>query len=88
MWKILVGLLGSFVLSAAFAGVAFAATPASQKVPMALDVAKLRPFSEEATYMSLAGYFRYLLHLATGQWISYGDAAQKVQSLVMSGPGS
>ncbi len=74
MRKIIIGLIGSFLISAVFADVASASTP---KLP---NVVRLRPFSGEADYMSLPGYLRYLLHLQTGQWLTYKDAAQKVQS--------
>jgi len=88
MRKIILGLLGSFVLSTVLAGVASAATPATPTPPTVANVVKLRPFSTESAYMSLPGYFRYLLHLASGQWLSYKDAAQAIQSVLMSGPGS
>lgn len=85
MRKIVLGLLGSLVLSTVFAGVASAASPT---IPTVANVAKMRSFSAESDYMSLPGYFRYLSHLASGQWLTYADAAQAVQSVLMSGPGS
>lgn len=88
MRKVLLGLFGSLVLSLVTAGAASAATPSTSTVPMAADMAKLRPFSAEASYMSLPGYFRYLLHLATGQWLTYEDAVHKVQGAVTNAQGS
>jgi hypothetical protein len=88
MRKIVLGLLGSLVLSAVFAGVASAASSATPTIPTVSNVAKMRSFSPESDYMSLPGYFRYLSHLASGQWLTYKDAAQAVQSVLMSGPGS
>jgi hypothetical protein len=88
MRKVVLGLLGSLVLSTVFAGVASAASPATPAIPTVANVAKMRAFSPESDYMSLAGYFRYVSHLASGQWLTYADAAQAVQSVLMSGPGS
>lgn len=88
MRKIVLGLLGFFMLSMVFTGVASAAAPATSTPPALANVAKLRSFSPEADYMSLPGYFRYISHLVSGQWLSYKDAAQAVQSVLMSGPGS
>ncbi len=84
MRKIILGFLGSCVLSMLFAGVAFAAAPATPTPPPIAKVVDLRPFSGESTYMSLPGYFRYISHLASGQWLTYKDAAEAVQSLLMS----
>ncbi len=86
MRKIVLGLLGSFVLSTVFAGVASAAAPATPTLPTVANVAKMRPFSAESDYMSLPGFFRYLSHLASGQWLTYKDAAQVVQSVAVGGP--
>lgn len=88
MRKIVLGLLGSLVLSTVLAGVASAASPATPTLPAIANVAKMRSFSSEADYMSLPGYFRYLSHLASGQWLTYKDAAQALQTVLMSGPGS
>jgi hypothetical protein len=84
MRKIILGFLGSCVLSMLFAGVVFAAAPAPPTSPPVAKVVDLRPFSGESTYMSLPGYFRYISHLASGQWLTYKDAAEAVQSLLMS----
>ena len=88
MRKIVLGLLGSLVLSIVSAGVASAASPPTPTIPTVANVAKMRSFSSEAAYMSLPGYFRYLSHLASGQWLTYKDAAQALQSVLMSGPGT
>jgi hypothetical protein len=82
-------------LVAVFSGVAFAQTypvqtpPATQpsqpgtgqsvspgQVP---TVSNLKPFSAEADFMSLAGYLRYLMHQATGQWVTYAEATRVVK---------
>ncbi len=84
MRKMILGFLGSCVLSMMFAGMAFAAPPATPTPPTVVKVVELRPFSGESTYMSLPGYFRYISHLASGQWLTYKDAAEAVQSLLMS----
>jgi hypothetical protein len=42
-------------------------------------VANLKPFSAEADFMSLAGYLRYLMHQATGQWVTYAEATRVVK---------
>ena len=42
-------------------------------------VSNLKPFSAEADYMSLAGYLRYLMHQATGQWVTYAEATRVVK---------
>jgi hypothetical protein len=42
-------------------------------------VANLKPFSAEADYMSLAGYLRYLMHQASGQWVTYAEATRVVK---------
>ncbi|MBI3929891.1 MAG: hypothetical protein HY319_30410 [Armatimonadetes bacterium] len=39
-----------------------------------INVAALEPFSPEANYMSLPGYYRYLTYIDTGVWLSYGEA--------------
>lgn len=82
-------------LVAVFSGAAFAQTypvqtpPATQpsqpgtgqsvspgQVP---TVSNLKPFSAEADFMSLAGYLRYLMHQATGQWVTYAEATRVVK---------
>ena len=42
-------------------------------------VANLKPFSAEADFMSLPGYLRYLMHQATGQWVTYAEATRVVK---------
>lgn len=42
-------------------------------------VGNLKPFSAAAHYMSLPGYLRYLTHLQTGHWVTYGEAARVVK---------
>ncbi len=84
MRKMILGFVGSCVLSMMFAGVAFAAAPATPTPPNVANVADLRSFSVESAYMSLPGYFRYISHLASGHWLTYKDAAEAVQSLLMS----
>ena len=68
--KLAVIVLGVIVLSAAFVGVASA-----QQYP---NVSNLTPFSPETNFMSLPGYFRYLNHQATGQWLTFAEAARIV----------
>ncbi len=43
------------------------------------SVANLKPFSIEANFMSLPGYFRYLMHQQTGQWMTYAEAQRAVK---------
>ena len=43
------------------------------------NIAGLKPFSPEADFMSLAGYLRYLMHQATGQWVTYAEAKRAAQ---------
>ena len=68
--KLAVIVLGVIVLSAAFVGVASA-----QQYP---NVSNLTPFSPETNFMSLAGYFRYLSHQTTGQWLTFAEAERIV----------
>ena len=42
-------------------------------------VSNLKPFSAEADFMSLPGYLRYLMHQATGQWVTYAEATRVVK---------
>jgi len=46
----------------------------------AQSVAGLKPFSEAANYMSLAGYLRLLILRQEGRWISREEAEGKVRA--------
>jgi len=43
------------------------------------NVAHLRPFSPETNFMSLPGYLRWLMHEASGTWITYQEAERVVK---------
>lgn len=43
------------------------------------NVAGLRPFSPETNFMSMPGYLRWLVHQASGTWITYAEARRIVQ---------
>lgn len=43
------------------------------------NVAGLRPFSPETNFMSLPGYLRWLVHQASGTWITYAEASRVVE---------
>lgn len=43
------------------------------------NVANLRPWSPEANFMSLPGYLRWLVHQASGNWITLAEATRVVQ---------
>jgi len=43
------------------------------------NVQGLRPFTEEARYMSLPGYLRWQYHEDTGTWLTYGQAVAYVR---------
>ena len=43
------------------------------------NVKKLKPFSAETAYMSLAGYLRYLTHQQTSQWATRLEAERSVR---------
>jgi len=68
--KLAVIVLGVLVLSTAFVGVASA-----QQYPRVIN---LSPFTAETSFMSLPGYFRYLNHQATGQWLTLAEATRLV----------
>ncbi len=68
--RTLVVVILSVVLFSALSGVASA-----QQYP---NVANLRPFTAEASYMSLAGYLRYLTYQQTNQWMTYDEASRIV----------
>jgi len=40
---------------------------------------KLKPYSAEANYMSLAGYVRYVIYRQTGQWLGLPEATRIVR---------
>lgn len=42
------------------------------------NVANLKPFSAETSFMSLPGYLRWLVFQQSGQWITYAEAARVV----------
>lgn len=42
-------------------------------------VAKLKPFTAEANYMSLPGYLRYLVHQQSSQWLTHDEATRVVK---------
>jgi hypothetical protein len=73
MRKIVMLALGVVFLSTAFAGVASAQTTGQYP-----NVASLKPFTAEATYMSLPGYLRYLVHQQTSQWLTRPEAVRIV----------
>lgn len=51
------------------------------------NVANLKPFSAETSFMSLPGYLRWLVFQQTGQWITYAEAARVVaEQLRTAGP--
>jgi len=70
MQKLALIVLGVALLSMAFVGVASA-----QQYPR---VTNLIPFTAESSFMSLPGYFRYLNHQATGQWLTLAEATRLV----------
>ena len=70
MQKLAVIVLGVALLSTAFVGVASA-----QQYPRVIN---LSPFTAETSFMSLPGYFRYLNHQATGQWLTLAEATRLV----------
>lgn len=43
------------------------------------NVAGLTPFSPETNFMSLPGYLRWLVHQASGTWITYAEANRIVE---------
>jgi hypothetical protein len=43
------------------------------------NVAGLKPFSPETNFMSLPGYLRWLVHQASGTWITYAEAKRIVE---------
>ena len=75
MRKIAMVALGVVILSTAFAGVALAQTPTTGQYP---NVANLKPFTAEATYMSLPGYLRYVVYQQTNQWLTRPEAVRIV----------
>lgn len=62
---------------------AVAIVPAfAQEVP---NVATLKPFSAETSFMSLPGYLRWLLFQQTSEWITYEEAARMVNEQLQAG---
>lgn len=51
--------------------------PAGTPGPYA-DVKNLKPFGAETSYMSLAGYLRYVTHQRTSQWLTRLEAERIV----------
>lgn len=43
------------------------------------NVSNLKPFSQEADFMSLAGYLRYLVYQQSSQWLTRGEAVRVVR---------
>jgi hypothetical protein len=68
--KTLIAMLGLVVLASMAPGPAWA-----QAYP---NVANLKPYSEQTSNMSLAGYLRYIYHEMSGQWLSWQDAERIV----------
>jgi hypothetical protein len=86
MRKILMLALGVVILSSAFSGVALAQTttpaptaPAPATTGQYPSVATLKPFTAEASYMSLPGYLRYLVFQQTSQWLTRPEAERIVK---------
>ena len=52
--------------------------PAGTPGPYA-NVKNLKPFSAETSYMSLAGYLRYVTHQKTSQWLTRLEAERIVR---------
>lgn len=50
-------------------------------VILSLNVANLHPYSAEARYMSLVGYYRILVHTQTGVWMTHKAADRLVNQL-------
>ncbi len=50
-------------------------------VVIALNVTNLHPYTAETRYMSLAGYYRALVHTQTGVWMTYEAADRLVKQL-------
>lgn len=72
--------LKPFALSLVAIGALFAGQPATaQDQP---QVAYLKPFSAEANYMSLPGYFRYLVWERDGIWLSRAEAVALVNNQI------
>ena len=63
---------------------AFAAPQAKADV----NVVGLRPFSPEANYMSLAGFYRFRTLVDTGVWISRDQAVERVNEQLQGGNGA
>jgi hypothetical protein len=55
-----------------------APAPAGTPGPYA-NVKDLKPFSAETSYMSLAGYLRYVTHQKTSQWLTRLEAERIVR---------
>jgi len=68
--KILMAALGLVILVSMAPGAAWA-----QEYP---NVANLKPYSEQTSNMSLAGYLRYIYHEMSGQWLTLQDAQRIV----------
>ncbi len=74
--SIIVLVLTVLVLAAAIA-------PAlAQQFP---NVSTLKAFSQEANFMSLPGYLRWLVFQQTGNWITYAEAARIVKQQFEAG---
>jgi len=53
--------------------------PSAEDTPGVADISRLRPFTVETKYLSLAGYLRYLIYGMTGRWIG-----PRISELIMT----
>ena len=65
------------IAGAALAGAVFA--PQASAQVKYTDVTGLRPFSQQANYMSLPGYLRYRFLVDSGRWITRQEADEAVR---------
>ncbi len=63
--------LPSVPASAIVAAPSTAPPGSTAAAPAMPDVSRLRPFSAETRYMSLAGYLRYLIYRTTSTWVDH-----------------
>lgn len=50
-------------------------------IVISLNVANLHPYTADTQFMSLAGYYRTLVHKQTGVWLTYEAANRLVDQL-------
>ena len=67
-------LLGAMAVLLVFVSTAMATTTGEW------DIAGLQPFTAEANYMSLAGYFRWQHFLDHGQWLTMMEARRMLKA--------